>query len=177
MLMSNISLDTSSPGAPSGDPAAGAAALVPDGEGFADRLAQAQSALPAGQNLAAGALPLQTLALGPTLEVITASGGTDGDTDSDSLAEFAKSQGLDDDVVAWLFSDSTQAQIQAQVQQKATVYVHSRYLSQEQVRQALLEPALSVEGTLAELVKQYGPQARIGILPEGPQTVPYLSVL
>ena len=114
MLMSNISLDTSSPGAPSGDPAAGAAALVPDGEGFADQLAQAQSALPAGQNLAAGALPLQTLALGPTLEVITASGGTDGDTDSDSLAEFAKSQGLDDDVVAWLFSDSTQAQIQAQ---------------------------------------------------------------
>ncbi len=112
MLMSNISLDTSSPGAPGGDPAAGAPALVPDGEGFAGQLAQAQSAVPPGQNLAAGALPLQTLALGPALEVITSSSDTEGD--SDSLAEFAKSQGLDDDVVAWLFSDSTQAQIQAQ---------------------------------------------------------------
>jgi hypothetical protein len=42
------------------------------------------------------------------------------------------------------------------------VYVHSRFLTPDQVRQALLEPSLSVEETLAGLVKQYGPGARIG---------------
>jgi hypothetical protein len=111
MLMSQLSIDPSSPGAP-GEPAAGAAIGVPDGgERFADQLANAQSLLPAGQNLAAGALPLQTVALGPTLEVVTAPHGS---PDRDSLAAFAKAQGLDDDVVAWLFSDATQAQVQAQ---------------------------------------------------------------
>ena len=111
MLMSPLSIDPSSAGAP-GEPTAGMALGVPDGgERFADQLAQAQSLLPTGQNLAAGALPLQTVALGPTLEVVTAPHAS---PDRDSLAAFAKAQGLDDDVVAWLFSDATQAQVQAQ---------------------------------------------------------------
>ncbi len=74
----------------------------------------------------------------------------------------------------FLEQDQWQAQIQAQVQLKAEVFVHSSYLSPEQVREALLEPAPSIEDTLAVLVKKYGPSARIGIMPEGPQTVPYL---
>jgi len=111
MLMTPLSIDPSSAGAP-GEQAAGMAIGVPDGgERFADQLANAQSLLPAGQNLAAGALPLQTVALGPTLEVVTS---PHGGPDQDSLAAFAKAQGLDDDVVAWLFSDATQAQVQAQ---------------------------------------------------------------
>lgn len=112
MITPQISIDTTSAGTPAGDPAGAAATLAPDsGERFAGQLAQAQSALPAGQNLAAGTLPLRTLALGPTLEVVTSPGGG---PDGDSLAQFAKAQGLDDDVVAWLFSDATQAQVQAQ---------------------------------------------------------------
>jgi nickel-dependent lactate racemase len=75
----------------------------------------------------------------------------------------------------FLEQDQWQAQIQAQVQMNADVYLHSSYLRPEQVRAALLEPAPSLEETLAELVKKYGPAARIGIMPEGPQTVPYLS--
>jgi flagellar hook-length control protein FliK len=112
MLMSPLALDPAPAAVPAGDPAAGLpAAPAAGGDPFADQLAQAQSALPAGQNLAAGALPLKTLALSPGLEVITSpAGGPDGD----SLAEFAKAQGLDDEVVAWLFSDATQAQMQAQ---------------------------------------------------------------
>jgi hypothetical protein len=111
MLMPTLTLDPSSAGAPAVDPAAGAMPAVPDGaERFAAQLAQAQSALPTGQNLAAGTLTLQTVALGPALEVVTPP--TDG-PDSDSLAEFAKAQGLDDEVVAWLFSDATHIQIPA----------------------------------------------------------------
>ena len=110
MLMPTLTLDPSSAGAPAVDPAAGAMPAVPDGaERFAAQLAQAQSALPTGQNLAAGALTLHTVALGPALEVVTPP--TDG-PDSDSLAEFAKAQGLDDEVVVWLFSDATHIQMQ-----------------------------------------------------------------
>lgn len=107
MLTTPLTLDTSSVGAPAGEPAAVGPAGVPDGgESFADQLALAQATLPTGQNLAAGSLPLQTLALGPQLEVITSPAGS---PDGDSLAEFARAQGLDDEVVAWLFSDAAQA--------------------------------------------------------------------
>lgn len=117
MLTTPLTLDTPSAGAP-GEAAAPGASGAPDGgESFAGQLALAQAALPAGQNLAAGSLPLlagtlplQTLALGPQLEVITSPAGS---PDSDSLAEFARAQGLDDEVVAWLFSDAAQAMAQA----------------------------------------------------------------
>ncbi len=111
MQMSTISLDTPSAGTPAGDLAGTPAGTGDGGERFADQLVQAQAGLPPGQNLAAAGLTLRTLTLGPALEVLTSSSGN---PDGDSLAEFAKAQGLDDDVVAWLFSDATQAQIQAQ---------------------------------------------------------------
>jgi hypothetical protein len=65
--------------------------------------------------------------------------------------------------------------MQAQIQLKADVYVHSDYLTDSQVSDALLKPAASIEATLGELLQKYGAQARIGILPEGPQTIPYHS--
>jgi nickel-dependent lactate racemase len=71
--------------------------------------------------------------------------------------------------------DQWQVQIQAMLQLKADIYVYSRGLSDEQVRSAMLRPCPSIEGKLAELIQQYGPEARIGILPEGPQTIPFLS--
>ena len=38
----------------------------------------------------------------------------------------------------------------------------------------MLTPIEDIEATLAELRARYGPNARIAVLPEGPQTVPYL---
>jgi nickel-dependent lactate racemase len=70
--------------------------------------------------------------------------------------------------------DQWQAQIQAQVQLKARVYVHSANLTERQIRDALLVPAPDPEQTLAALVGQYGPSAHIAVLPEGPQTIPRL---
>jgi nickel-dependent lactate racemase len=72
--------------------------------------------------------------------------------------------------------DQWQAQVQAQVQLIADVYVYSDYLSDEQIRSALLEPAASIEGTIEMLLDKYGRNARICVLPEGPQTVPYVNV-
>jgi len=72
--------------------------------------------------------------------------------------------------------DQWQVQIQAQIQLKADVYVYSSALSAEQIRSALLQPATGgVEKTLDRLVKRYGKEARICVLPEGPVTVPYVK--
>jgi nickel-dependent lactate racemase len=71
--------------------------------------------------------------------------------------------------------DQWQAQIQAQIQLKADVYVYSSYLHPDQIRSALLKPAESIGSVLDCLVKQYGKGASICVLPEGPQTIPYIA--
>jgi nickel-dependent lactate racemase len=75
----------------------------------------------------------------------------------------------------FLMQDQWEAQVQAQIQLKADVYVKTSYLSDEQIREALLLPCHSIEGTLAQLLERYGPDATICVLPEGPQTVPYVA--
>ena len=71
--------------------------------------------------------------------------------------------------------DTWQAQIHALVCQKAEVYFHSRNLSDSQVESAFLKPCSRVEETIEELLRRYGRDACICVLPEGPQTIPYVS--
>ena len=75
----------------------------------------------------------------------------------------------------FLEQDQWEAQVQAQIQLKADVYVYSDHLSDEQIHSALLKPSRSIEATVFELLKKYGPQASICVLPEGPQTIPYIQ--
>lgn len=70
--------------------------------------------------------------------------------------------------------DQWQAQVQAQIQQKATVYVYAGGLTPEQIRGALFEPCTDIAATVDYLRAIYGQDARICVLPEGPQTVPYV---
>ena len=69
--------------------------------------------------------------------------------------------------------DQWQAQSQAIVQRKAEVYLYSS-LDPETVRKAMLVPTDNIEATLADLLERFGPQARVAVLPEGPQTIPYV---
>jgi lactate racemase len=69
--------------------------------------------------------------------------------------------------------DQWQAQSQALVQRKAEVYLYSS-LAPEVVRDAMITPTDSVEGTLGILLERFGLEARVAVLPEGPQTVPFL---
>lgn len=69
--------------------------------------------------------------------------------------------------------DQWQAQVQAKIQMKARVHVYAGGLSDEDLQAAKVIPCRSIEKTLAEILARQ-PDARIGILPEGPQTVPYL---
>lgn len=71
--------------------------------------------------------------------------------------------------------DQWQAQIQAQIQLRADVHVYSDHLTDEQVRAALLTPCRSIERTVAALVARFGPDASICVLPQGPQTIPYIG--
>ncbi len=74
----------------------------------------------------------------------------------------------------FLQQDQWQAQLQAQIQLKADVYVRTDHLTADQIRSALLKPCDRIEETLRELVSRYGSEARICVLPEGPQTIPYV---
>ncbi len=70
--------------------------------------------------------------------------------------------------------DQWQAQSQALVQKKAQVYLYST-LDPDTVRAAMLTPTSNLEATLAALLEQVGSSARVAVLPEGPQTIPYLT--
>ena len=71
--------------------------------------------------------------------------------------------------------DQWQAQIQARIQARADVYVYSDHLSHAQIEDALLLPCADIAGLVARLRRRYGADARIGVLPEGPQTIPWLQ--
>jgi len=92
------------------------------------------------------------------------------------LAEAGSLQGILDMLAQPGFTaqDQWQIQVQAQIQRRADVYVYSDGLSEAQIERALFIPCRDIEGTLGELLERYGPQARICVMPEGPQLIPYL---
>jgi lactate racemase len=67
-----------------------------------------------------------------------------------------------------------QVQIQALIQRKATIMLYSS-LSHEQVRAAHLIPCEDINATLREMIAARPEGMRIGVLPQGPLTIPYLS--
>jgi nickel-dependent lactate racemase len=92
------------------------------------------------------------------------------------LAEAGSPQGILDLVSKPGFSaqDQWQVQIQAQIQLRAEVFVYSEGLTDEQIEDALFTPCRNIEGTVTQLQEKFGPETRICVMPEGPQTIPYL---
>ena len=71
--------------------------------------------------------------------------------------------------------DQWQVQLQAEIQMRAEVYLYSHRLSKDEIRTTMLKPCDSIEDTLADLLQKYGPDASICVLPDGPQTIPYVE--
>ena len=71
--------------------------------------------------------------------------------------------------------DQWQVQLQAQIQLKAEVLLKSTYLTEDEVRAAHLGPVEDVEVVVADALKKHGPDARLCVLPQGPQTIPFLE--
>jgi nickel-dependent lactate racemase len=71
--------------------------------------------------------------------------------------------------------DQWQVQVQAKVQSRARVIMHTSYLSDHALRAAHLEQTPDIGATVRELLTAAGPDAQVCVLPEGPQTIPYVS--
>jgi nickel-dependent lactate racemase len=67
-----------------------------------------------------------------------------------------------------------QAQIQALVQRKARVLIHSS-LPEEIVRACHLAPCPDIAAEFKKSLATAGPSARVAVLPQGPLTIPYLA--
>ena len=71
-------------------------------------------------------------------------------------------------------AEQWQAQIQAIIQRKARVLVHSK-IPDEVIRAAHLQPCHDIAAEVASCLRDAGPSARVAVLPQGPLTIPYLK--
>jgi hypothetical protein len=55
------------------------------------------------------------------------------------------------------------------------VKVVSDGLSAETLRRCHAEPAASVEQAVADSLAEYGPAARVAVIPKGPYVLPYVA--
>ncbi|CAA9355101.1 MAG: hypothetical protein AVDCRST_MAG16-2616 [uncultured Frankineae bacterium] len=92
------------------------------------------------------------------------------------LASAASPQALFDEISARdaTVPDQWQVQVQAKIQIKARVGVHSGFLSEDDLRAAHLEPVPDLAEAVDRALGSAGPDARVCVLPEGPQTIPYI---
>jgi len=70
--------------------------------------------------------------------------------------------------------DQWEAQKMAMIQVWATVHLYSA-LPRGAVIEAHLEPVNTIEATLEQLQSKHGSRAEMAVLPQGPQTIPYID--
>jgi lactate racemase len=93
------------------------------------------------------------------------------------LFDHATPRDLLDTILAPGFAlfDQWEAQIHARICLKARVALYST-LPADEVRRAYLEPISDLNAFIVAAIDQVGKDAPIAVLPEGPQTIPYLTV-
>ena len=110
--------------------------------------------------------------------IIMAAACEDGLPDHGRYAELLRTGGSPQGVLALLAQpgftaqDQWQVQIQALIQQRAEVLVHSGGLTPAQITAALFTPCPDIARAVAA---RRGPAARVCLMPEGPQTIAYLT--
>jgi lactate racemase len=70
--------------------------------------------------------------------------------------------------------DAWQVQVQAQILMKAKVLVKNGFLTDRELRAAHFEPVHDIGEAVSAALNTAGPRAALCVLPQGPQTVPYL---
>jgi nickel-dependent lactate racemase len=71
--------------------------------------------------------------------------------------------------------DQWEAQVQALVQLRADVHLYADGMTDHQIRQSWLVPCRDLECRVVELLTDRGRNATLCVMPDGPQTIPYLS--
>ena len=94
----------------------------------------------------------------------------------DVLASASSPEALFADISARVETvpDQWQVQIQARIQSTSRVVMHTSFLSDADLAAAHLEQTDDISATVARALADAGPGARVCVLPEGPQTIPYL---
>ncbi|MBM3875335.1 MAG: nickel-dependent lactate racemase [Verrucomicrobia bacterium] len=96
------------------------------------------------------------------------------------LDKLLRSAGSTEEILAMLATpgfvrpEQWQAQIQALIQRKARVLVHSS-LPEEIIRGAHLGPCADITAAVHAELERRGPGSRVAVLPQGPLTIPYLA--
>lgn len=86
----------------------------------------------------------------------------------DQLLEAVHSPGF-------FMQDQWDAQILAQIVRRADLNIFSGGLTDDQVRLTFGKPCKDISSTVSELLQEHGPKARVGVLPAGPLSIPYLD--
>ena len=113
--------------------------------------------------------------------IICASECRDGYPDHGSYADILRSRSsageLLDMIEAPGYSapDQWQVQIQARIQRHAKVMLKSSYLSDKQLEAAHLQPVSDIGVAVSDELDKLSAPGRVCVLPEGPQTIPFLS--
>lgn len=113
--------------------------------------------------------------------VVVAAECRDGFPDHGAYRELLASAGSPEELLAEIvarpaaLADQWQVQVQAQVQSRARVAVHADGLSPAELVSAHLEPVGDVSAFVAAELGRLGPDATCCVLPEGPQTIPYVA--
>lgn len=95
------------------------------------------------------------------------------------MDKLLKSVGSSEEILSMLATpgfvrpEQWQAQIQAVIQRKAEVLVHSS-LPDDIIHGAHLKPCHDISATVKARLEELGPDARVAVLPQGPLTIPYL---
>jgi nickel-dependent lactate racemase len=115
----------------------------------------------------------------PGGSIIVAAECRDGIPEHGSFGRLLREAADADDLLARIrapgfrMDDQWEAQILALIVKKADVYVHADGLTPEQITLAKLRPCASIDEQVGMLLEKHGRDAKICVLPEGPQTVPY----
>lgn len=113
--------------------------------------------------------------------IICAAECRDGFPDHGSFREVLQSAGSPQELLADIAGrertvpDQWQVQVQAGLQEKARVIMHTEHLSEQALAAAHLELTGDIGATVRELLAGLGPDARVCVLPEGPQTIPFVQ--
>jgi nickel-dependent lactate racemase len=159
-----------------------AVAMRPVGHRF-DVVVTSNAGYPLDQNLyqAVKGMSAAATVVRPGGLIVCAAQCRDGFPDHGSFREVLASAGTPEELLASIAArprtvpDQWQVQVLARLLTTARIGVYSDYLDEEALRSAHLFKVVDVAGAVAAELRRVGPDATVCVLPEGPQTIPYLA--
>ncbi|MHB0871514.1 MAG: nickel-dependent lactate racemase [Chloroflexota bacterium] len=112
--------------------------------------------------------------------IISAAECRDGIPEHGNYRKILHSRSNTDDLLkmihepGYLLFDQWEVQIQANIQKRAEFYLYST-IDDREVEMAHVKPVHDIGAKVRELMKRYGPEATVAVLPQGPFTIPYVA--